>query len=228
MTPSILLAEDEPGVAMAVSDRLENEGYKVQLARDGEEAMERASGGGFDLLILDVMMPKKSGFDVCKKLRQNGNDVPILMLTARGQVVDKVVGLQIGADDYVTKPFDMMELLARVDALLRRSIRMQQPSESGFRFGRVRVDFRSAEVFRDDEPVTLSSREYQLLRYLIANRGAIISRDQLLTEVWGYNAVPSTRTVDVHMVWLRQKLEDNPKTPQYFLTLRGLGYKFTA
>jgi DNA-binding response OmpR family regulator len=154
---------------------------------------------------------------------------PILMLTARGQVVDKVVGLQLGADDYMTKPFDMAELLARIGALLRRAPQTPPASANGVqRFGDVEVDLRSAEVRRAGKPVPLSAREYQLLRYLLEHRGAIVSREELLTDVWGYGALPSTRTVDVHMVWLRQKLEANPKYPEHILTIRGLGYKLAG
>ena len=226
--PKILLVEDEPGLVLTLTDRLASEGYTVESATDGEAGLQRATGEPFDLVILDVLLPKKSGFDVCRKLRQNGVGVPVLMLTARGEVVDKVVGLQIGADDYMTKPFDMMELLARVEALLRRAAVSPQKSEAVYQFGSVRVDFRSTEAWRSGQPVALSAREFQLLRYMIDNRGATLSRDRLLTEVWGYDAMPSTRTVDVHMAWLRQKLEENPKEPRFLLTIRGLGYKFAG
>jgi two-component system alkaline phosphatase synthesis response regulator PhoP len=228
MERKILLVEDEPGLVMTLTDRLRAEGYEVESATDGETGLARASSGEFDLMILDVMLPRKSGFDVCRKLRQIGNTVPILMLTARGQVVDKVVGLQLGADDYLTKPFDMMELLARLEALLRRAPGSPAQTAASYQFGAVRVDFRSAEVTRSSKPVSLTAREFQLLHYLIDHRGATLSRDELLSEVWGYDAVPSTRTVDVHMAWLRQKLEKNPKYPEFILTVRGLGYKFAG
>ncbi len=224
----ILLVEDEPGLVMALTDRLRGEGYAVDSCGDGESGLSQASGNPYDLIILDVMLPQKSGFDVCRKLRQNGIETPILMLTARTQVVDKVVGLQIGADDYVTKPFAMMELLARIEALLRRAPQSHAASAGSYRFGNVQVDFRSAVVTRGDQKISLSAREFHLLRYLIEHRGAIVTREELLTEVWGYEALPSTRTVDVHMAWLRQKLENNPKYPEYIQTIRGLGYKFTA
>jgi two-component system, OmpR family, alkaline phosphatase synthesis response regulator PhoP len=222
----ILLVEDEPGLVLTLTDRLQNEGYEVESATDGESGLARASNEAFALILLDVMLPRKSGFDVCRKLRQSGIHTPILMLTARGQVVDKVVGLQLGADDYLTKPFDMMELLARIEALLRRASREPAPPAGVHRCGPIQVDFRRAEVLRDGKPVTLSAREFQLLRYLIDHRGATLSREELLTEVWGYDAMPSTRTVDVHVAWLRQKLEENPQHPQLILTVRGLGYKF--
>lgn len=224
----ILLVEDEAGLVMTLTDRLQNEGYAVESARDGETGLERACSEPFDLIILDVMLPRKSGFDVCRKLRQGGIQAPVLMLTARSQVVDKVVGLQIGADDYLTKPFDMMELLARLEALRRRAPRATANPAGVRQFGSVQVDFRSAEVTRAGQPVVLTAREFQLLRYLIEHHGETLSRDQLLADVWGYEAMPSTRTVDVHMAWLRQKLEENPRYPEFFLTLRGLGYKFAG
>ena len=224
----ILLVEDEPGLVMTLTDRLAGEGYAVESREDGESGLEAALSGGFDLLILDWMLPRKSGLEICRRLRASDIDTPVLMLTARGQVVDKVVGLQTGADDYVTKPFDMMELLARVQALLRRAPRNAGAASTQYQFGTVSVNFRSAEVQRGGKPVPLSAREFHLLRYLIEHRGEIVSRDQLLTEVWGYENLPSTRTVDVHMAWLRQKLEVNPKHPEYIQTLRGLGYKFVA
>lgn len=224
----ILLIEDEPGLVMTLTDRLQGEGYTVENRGDGEAGLEEAMRGAYDLILLDVMLPRKSGLDVCRKLRQRGMGTPILMLTARSHVVDKVVGLQTGADDYLTKPFEMMELLARIEALLRRLPRGKAGTDAVFRFGDVQVDFRSAEVTRNNQPIPLSAKEFQLLRYLIERRGAIVSRDELLTEVWGYEALPSTRTVDVHMAWLRQKLESNAKHPEFILTIRGLGYKFVG
>ncbi|HLI29843.1 MAG TPA: response regulator transcription factor [Terriglobia bacterium] len=227
MEKRILLVEDEPGLVLTLKDRLRSEGYSVETASDGRQGLEKALAGGFDLIILDVMLPKKNGLDVCRDLRQREVATPVLMLTARGQVVDKVLGLKIGADDYLTKPFDMMELLARIEALLRR------PAESrdvrgDYRNGALRVDFRSTTVMRADKPVALSAREFQLLRYFIEHRGETISREELLKNVWGYEAMPNTRTVDVHVAWLRQKLEDDPRHPHLILTLQGLGYKFTG
>ena len=223
----ILLIEDEAGLVMTLTDRLQGQGYAVASCGDGESGLKQAMTGGWDLIVLDLMLPGRNGLDVCRKLRQSGMETPILMLTARGEVVDKVVGLQLGADDYLTKPFDMMELLARIEALLRRAPKVAAQPDL-YRFGSVTVSFKSAEVTRDGTPVPLSAREFQLLRYLIEHRGSLVSRDELLTEVWGYEALPSTRTVDVHMAWLRQKLEANPKHPEYILTLRGLGYKFAG
>ena len=228
MAQRILLIEDEPGLVLTLTDRLEAEGYSVESRQDGESGLSAAASGAFDLVVLDLMLPRKSGLDVCRGLRQNGNSTPILMLTARSHVVDKVVGLRLGADDYLTKPFDTMELIARVEALLRRVPAAAAHPAERYRFGPVEVDFRRAEVVKDGKPVVLSAREFQLLHYLIDHRGDTLSREELLTEVWKYDAMPSTRTVDVHVAWLRQKLEDNPKVPQLILTIRGLGYKFTG
>lgn len=229
MSKRLLLVEDEPGLVLTLTDRLVNEGFTVESARDGETGLERATSEGFDLIILDVMLPRKNGFDVCRDLRQRGVQTPVIMLTARGQIVDKVVGLKLGADDYLTKPFEMIELLARIEALLRRAPSAEPTvNAETYQFGQVRVDFRRAEAYFDDRMVELSAREFQLLRYFIEHRGNTISRDELLNEVWGYNAMPSTRTVDVHIAWLRQKLEPNPRHPQYILTIHGLGYKFVG
>jgi two-component system, OmpR family, alkaline phosphatase synthesis response regulator PhoP len=226
MSRRILLVEDEPGLVLTLSDRLASEGYHVESVRDGESGFDRAAKEAFDLVILDVMLPHKNGFDVCRDLRRRSVNTPVLMLTARGQVVDKVVGLKLGADDYLTKPFEMMELLARVEALLRRVPATPDPQIEAYRFGPVKIDFRRAEIERDGEKVELSAKEFQLLRYFIEHRGATLSRDELLNEVWGYDAMPATRTVDVHVAWLRQKLEPNPRHPQYILTVHGMGYKF--
>ena len=223
----ILLVEDEPGLVLTLRDRLTREGYAVETSPDGESGLERAAGEAFDLVLLDVMLPRLGGFDVLKELRKRNVETPVIMLTARGQVVDKVVGLKLGADDYVTKPFEMVELLARIEAKLRRAPATPHPSE-GYQFGTVRVDFRRAEVLSDGAPLELSAREFQLLKYFIEHRGATLTREELLNEVWGYNAMPSTRTVDVHVAWLRQKIEPNPRHPQYILTVHGMGYKFAG
>lgn len=222
----LLLVEDEPGLVMTLTDRLTAEGYDVASVSDAATALETATTGRFDAILLDVMLPGGNGFDICRTVRQRGVLTPILMLTARGQVVDRVVGLKLGADDYLVKPFEMSELLARVEALLRRSTAPPQPAAETARFGDVAVDFRRAEVTKGGAQLDLSAREFKLLRYFLEHRGAALSRDELLNEVWGYNAMPTTRTVDVHVAWLRQKLEDNPRHPQYILTVHGLGYKF--
>jgi two-component system alkaline phosphatase synthesis response regulator PhoP len=223
----LLLIEDEPGIVLTLTDRLEKEGYSVASATDGESGLERATHEPFDLLLLDLMLPRMSGFDVCRELRKRGIETPVIMLTARGQVVDKVVGLKLGADDYVTKPFEMAELLARVEAHLRRAPVSPHPVE-GYAFGDVRIDFRKAEVTKDGSPLELSAREFQLLKYFVEHRGATLTRDELLNEVWGYHSMPSTRTVDVHVAWLRQKIEPNSRHPQFILTIHGMGYKFAG
>jgi two-component system alkaline phosphatase synthesis response regulator PhoP len=228
MTQRILLIEDESGLVMTLTDRLASEGYVVEAASDGEAGLERATNEAFDLIILDVMLPGRGGFEVCRDLRQRGVKTPIIMLTARGQLTDKVVGLKIGADDYVTKPFEMAELLARAEAQLRRVSGSSAPTTEVYQFGDVRVDFRRAEAFRGSDVVELSAKEFKLLRYLIEHRGAALSRDELLNEVWGYDVSVSTRTVDVHVAGLRQKLEANQRHPQFILTIHGLGYKFSG
>ena len=227
----LLLVEDEPGLVMTLTDRLMAEGYDVESATDAPSGLELASSGSFDAILLDVMLPGGNGMDVCRTLRQRGLQTPILMLTAKGQVVDKVVGLKLGADDYLVKPFEMAELLARIEALIRRSATKDAataPTADSYRFGDIAVDFRKAEVTKAGEHLDLSAREFKLLKYFVEHRGAALTRDELLNEVWGYNAMPSTRTVDVHVAWLRQKLEDNPRHPQYILTVHGLGYKFVG
>ena len=223
----VLLVEDEPGLVMTLTDRLMAEGYDVESATDAPSGLEMASSGSFDAILLDVMLPGGNGVDVCRTLRQRGLQTPILMLTAKGQVVDKVVGLKLGADDYVTKPFEMIELLARIEAKLRRAPVPARPVD-GYQFGNVSIDFRKAEVMRDGQPLDLAAREFQLLRYFVEHRGATLTREELLNQVWGYNAMPSTRTVDVHVAWLRQKLEPVPRHPQFILTVHGMGYKFAG
>lgn len=223
----ILLVEDEEGLILTLTDRLRSEGFEVVSANDGEKGFAAAAEDNFDVIILDVMLPKKNGYDVCRDLRQKGIKTPILMLTAKGETIDKVLGLKLGADDYLTKPFEVIELLARIEALQRRSpVGRNGSSAEAFRFGEVTIDFKRADVLRSDSPVDLSAMEFKLLQYLIENRGIVHSRDHLLDQVWGYDAMPSTRTVDVHIAWLRQKLEENPKHPQFIQTVHGLGYKF--
>jgi two-component system alkaline phosphatase synthesis response regulator PhoP len=226
--PRVLVIEDEAGLRLTLSDRLVSEGYAVETADDGAVGLERATREPYDLIVLDVMLPRMNGFDVCREVRQRGVTTPILMLTARGQVVDKVVGLKLGADDYLTKPFETIELMARLEALLRRRPSTAQPRGETYRFGDVIIDFRRAEVTRAGQPIELSAREFKLLRHFIEHRGATLSRDELLSDVWGYDEMPLTRTVDVHVAGLRQKIETNPKAPEFILTVHGLGYKFTG
>jgi two-component system alkaline phosphatase synthesis response regulator PhoP len=223
----LLLVEDEPGLVMTLTDRLAAEGYEVVSAVDGDTGFERASTENYDLVLLDGMLPGRDGFDVCRSLRQRNIMIPILMLTARGQVVDRVVGLKLGADDYLVKPFEMAELLARIEALLRRVPSSAIAAEI-YQFGDVQIDFRKAEVSRGGQLIEVSAREFKLLKYFIEHRGATLTRDELLNEVWGYNAMPSTRTVDVHVAWLRQKLEANPRRPEFIHTIHGMGYKFSG
>jgi len=212
---------------LTLSDLLAAEGHTVESATDGLTGLARATGEPFDAIILDVMLPGKNGFDVCREIRQRGSDVAILMLTAKTQIIDRVVGLKLGADDYLTKPFDPSELLARVEALLRRVSKENLTSVVRFQFGNIEVDFDKAEVLKQNVPISLAGKELQLLHYLIDHRGKVLSRDELLKEVWEYQPDVSTRTVDVHVAWLRQKLEPNPQFPKHILTVRGSGYRFS-
>jgi two-component system, OmpR family, alkaline phosphatase synthesis response regulator PhoP len=224
MNDSILLVEDEEALRMTLSDRLRGEGYMVDFAADGDQGFDKATTLPFDLIILDIMLPHRNGFDLCRDIRQAGLATPILLLTARGQTAEKVVGLKLGADDYVTKPFDTLELMARIEALLRRA-----PTRAGqelYQFSSIRVDVRGTQVTRDGIAVNLSAREFQLLRYFIEHAGVTLSRDDILREVWGYEAGTFTRTVDVHIASLRQKLEKAPKKPALIVTVPGIGYKF--
>lgn len=224
----VLLVEDEPSLVLTLSDRLLSEGYRVETAGTGDEALARTQEEPFDIVLLDVMLPGgRDGFEVCRELRSRGVETPVLMLTARSQVVDRVVGLKLGADDYLTKPFEMIELLARVEALLRRGRAPVTPAGT-YAFGDIRVDFRRAEVFRDGEALPLSALEFKLLAYFIENRGALLTRDEMLDKVWGYDAMPVTRTVDVHVGSLRQKLERNPSRPEFILTVHRRGYRFAG
>ncbi len=232
MRGRILLIEDEPGLVMALRDRFAREGYGFEAAHDGNEGLARALEGGFDLIILDVMLPGKDGFAICQELRGRDILTPILMLTARAQVRDRVAGLKIGADDYLTKPFEMTELLARVEARMRRAAAAPTPTTQGpqgrFTFSNIEADFPKGEVLREGQPVALSAKELHLLQYFVEHKGAILSRDELLHRVWGYEGLPSTRTVDVHVAWLRRKLEANPSRPVLITTVHGQGYKFVG
>lgn len=227
MKSKILIVEDEPAMVAGLRDNFEYEGYEVISADDGVTGLERALSDSPDLVVLDVMMPRMSGLDVCKQLKAKRPAVPIIMLTARGQEIDKVVGLELGADDYVTKPFSIRELMARVKAVLRRAS-TSAPASEIYRFSDVEVNVRSNEVRRNGELVDLSSKEFALLSYFIAHPVETLSRDRLLDAVWGYENYPSTRTVDTHIVHLRQKLEPNPEEPRFILTVHGSGYKFVG
>jgi two-component system, OmpR family, alkaline phosphatase synthesis response regulator PhoP len=228
-TQRLLLIEDEPGLVMTLTDLLGGEGYDVKSVQDGKDGLDIACAGEFDVIVLDIMLPGMNGFDLCRDLRRRGVRTPILMLTARGELGDKVKGLTLGADDYLPKPFAIPELLARLQALLRRAALPEAGRNvKTYEFDSVVVDFRSTTVRRDGEAVEMSAREFELLCYLIDHRGATVSRRQLLKDVWGYDFAMLTRTVDVHFGLLRQKLEVDPKHPRHLLTVRGLGYKFVG
>ncbi len=226
MTSRILLVEDEPGLVLTLSDLLVEEGYEVESALTGTDGLARATREAFDLIILDVMLPGKSGFDVCRELRRQGKDTAILMLTAKTQLADRVVGLKLGADDYLIKPFEPPELLARIEALLRRVKKENLAPVARFEFGDVEADFERGIVRKRGVTLSLAAKELELLRYLVERRGKAVSRYELLEGVWEYQPGVSSRTVDVHIAWLRQKLEDNPQTPRYIHTVRGVGYRF--
>lgn len=230
MNENILFVEDEEELCLTLGDRLRSEGYIVNIAADGKSGMEKASTLPFDLIILDVMLPYQSGFDICTDLRRAGLATPILFLTARGQTAEKIVGLKLGADDYVTKPFDTFELMARIEALLRRAPVKQESAQAHtpvmYQFGTVVIDVRRSMVTRDDEPVKLTAREFSLLRYFAEHPGITLSRDELLQHVWGHRSGMFTRTVDMHVASLRQKLEPTPKTPEMIVTVPGIGYRF--
>lgn len=226
MNETILVVEDEQALRQALGVRLRSEGYIVDMAEDGQVGLEKATNLPFDLIILDVMLPYQNGLDVCRSIRQMGLATPILMLTVKDQIVDKVVGLKLGADDYMTKPFDAAELGARIEALLRRA-----PSHTGqgvHEFGPIVVDVSRREVARDGKPVVLTSREFQLLCYLMERAGRAVPRRELLQSVWGYDSDAFTRTVDSHVASLRRKLGDDPKRPELILTAFGIGYKFAG
>jgi two-component system alkaline phosphatase synthesis response regulator PhoP len=222
----ILLIEDEPGLVMTITDLLTADGHRVESVSDGDAGLAKATREKFALIILDVMLPKKTGFDVCRQLRQAGIDTAILMLTAKTQVIDRVVGLKLGADDYLTKPFDPAELLARVEALLRRVNKEKRVNVRSFHFGDVEIDFERAEVRKAGVPLALAAKELQLLRYLVNHRDRVVPREEILQQVWEYDSEVSSRTIDVHVAWLRQKL-DNPQNPKFIQTVRGKGYRFT-
>ena len=227
MSASILLVEDEPGVALVVGDLLKAEGHQVAIAGDGLTGLQLATEQKFDLLILDVMLPGMDGLQVCHEVRQHGFDGAILMLTAKGQVPDRIQGLRTGADDYQVKPFDPDELLARVDALLRRVRKEGLTPVMSFHFGNVALDFSRGEFLKNGSPIALAAKEVELLRLLVNQRGQNLTREKILKQVWSSQQYITERTVDVHIAWLRQKLEDDPQSPRHILTVRGEGYRFS-
>jgi two-component system alkaline phosphatase synthesis response regulator PhoP len=226
MSSRILLVEDEPGLVLTVSDLLAAEGYEVETATDGETGLAQALKGAFDAIILDVMLPKKTGLEVCRELRQSGIDSAVLMLTAKTQVMDRVSGLKLGADDYLGKPFDPAELLARIGALLRRVQKENLIAVRSFQFDDIEVDFEHAEVRKSGQPIGLAAKEMQLLRYLIDHRERVVTREEVLRKIWEYSNEVTSRTIDVHIAWLRQKLELDPANPRHIQTIRGKGYRF--
>jgi DNA-binding response OmpR family regulator len=222
----VLLVEDEPGLRRTLKDLLASSGYTVETSGDGADAQDRAEREAYDLIVLDVMLPSRSGFEVAKGLRRNGIQTPILMLTARTELNNKVQGFKSGADDYLTKPFEGPELLVRMEALLRRAQAGARKRVNSWNFQDITVDFAKARMIKKGEEIALSERECRLLQHLIESRGEVVTRDELLEEVWGYEAAPMTRTVDVHISWLRQKLEDDPANPRFIVTVHGQGYRF--
>jgi DNA-binding response OmpR family regulator len=223
----VLIVEDDQAMAVALRDGFAYEGYAVHVARDGAAGLRMAEERGHDLVILDVMLPRMSGLDVCRQLRSAGNDTPIIMLTARGQEIDKVLGLKTGADDYVTKPFSFLELMARVEAVLRRASKSPEAVESA-EFGDVEMNFKTFEAKKGGRALELSPREFKMMKYFVEHRGEVVTRDQLLDHVWGYEGLPLTRTVDMHIAKLRQKIEDTPSDPHHVITVHRVGYKFTG
>ena len=227
MRARILVVDDEPNIRDLLSTGLSFAGFQVKTVANGAATISAVLEEEPDLIILDVMLPKRSGLDICRKIRADGNEVPIIMLTARGQEIDKVLGLKLGADDYVTKPFSFLELMARVEAILRRAA-VPGPTVDAFHFGDVEVAFKACEVRKAGQRVDLSAREFELLRFLIEHRGEVVSRDRLLDAVWGYQSMPFTRTVDMHVAKLRKKIEDRPAEPRHVVTVHRFGYKFVG
>jgi two-component system alkaline phosphatase synthesis response regulator PhoP len=227
ISPRILLVEDEPALVLLLTDLFRAEGYEVDSVSDGEAGLSKALARQHSVIVLDVMLPKKSGFEVCKELRQAGVDTAVLMLTAKTLVGDRVAGLRLGADDYLAKPFDPSELLARIEALLRRVEKRRRAPLKSFSFEDVAIDFEQAEVQRAGQRVALAAKEFQLLAYLVLHRDRVLPREEILQKVWQYDSEVNSRTVDVHIAWLRQKL-DHPQNPKHIQTVRGRGYKFTS
>jgi DNA-binding response OmpR family regulator len=226
----ILIVEDEPNMRMGLRDNLEFEGYEVDSAEDGQEGLDKILNNKYSLVILDVMMPKMSGLDVCRNVRKKGINTPIILLTAKGEEIDKVLGLELGADDYVTKPFSLRELLARIKANLRRGEESASGKDSGgmVSIGRLDINFSAYTAFEEGTPVQLSHKEFEILHYLWEKRNGTVSRDDLLNEVWGYDETPTTRTVDNFILRLRQKIEKDFNHPQIIITVHGIGYKLVV
>lgn len=221
----ILIIEDDPALLAGLSECLDREGYSVSKAEEGQKGYSLASTGEFDLILLDIMLPLKNGYEICGDLRKKGINTPVLMLTSKSEEIDKVLGLEIGADDYMTKPFSLKELLARIKALLRRA----QPAESGmetYTFGKLKMNLKKMEIEKEGIPLRLSATEYKILQYFVEHEGQVITRDKFLDDVWGYDAFPTTRTVDNYILSLRKKIEDDPSAPEHIVTVHTAGYKF--
>ena len=224
---TILVIEDDVSILSGLKDNLEYEGYAVLTETNGEKGLHEALGKKPDLILLDIMLPGMNGYEVCRKVKKENPEMPVIMITARGSEMDKVSGLDIGADDYVTKPFSIPELMARIRAALRRI--PDSPSDTGqYSFGKVKLDFIKLHAFRDNHELKLSSREFEIMKYLIRHEGEAVHRHDLLNEVWGYEVMPTTRTVDNFILDLRKKLEENPSEPKYILSIRGVGYRFNS
>ncbi|MBN1560477.1 response regulator transcription factor [candidate division KSB1 bacterium] len=223
----LLIVEDEIALAEGLKDNFEFEGFEVLVATDGETGMRMALAEKMDIIILDIMLPKKSGFDICKELRARGQGTPIIMLTARTEEVDRVLGLELGADDYVPKPFSTRELIARVKAVLRRSRDKREKQTNIYNVGKIKVDFEHYIAYdRDDHQIDMTFKEFEILKFFMMNKARTVSRDELLDKVWGYEIYPTSRTVDNHIVKLRKKIEEDPETPRHILTVYGIGYKY--
>ncbi len=223
----ILIIEDDPAISLGLQDSLIEEHYEVISEDDGERGFNKAMKENYDLILLDIMLPSKNGIDICRDLRNNGVNSAIIMLTSKKEEMDKVLGLEIGADDYVTKPFSIRELLARIKALLRRNSVVIKDIEE-YSFGNIFVDFKKQEATKNNDPLQLSSTEYKILKYLIQHEGEVITRDNVLDDVWGYDSVPTTRTVDNYILSIRKQIEDDPSNPVHIITIHKAGYKFVS
>jgi len=224
---TILIIEDDVSILRGLKDNLEFEGYKVITETNGKAGLDLALGKNIDLLLLDIMLPGMNGYEICRKIKKEKTDLPIIMLTARGSEMDKVSGLDTGADDYVTKPFSLPELLARIRAAFRR-IKDEPDAPDEYSFGNIRLDFKKLKAFSGEKEIFFSAKEFDIMRYLVSHEGDAIHRHELLNEVWGYEAIPTTRTVDNFILDLRKKLEDNPSEPKHILSVRGVGYRFSS
>ena len=227
MVKTILIIEDDISILRGLKDNLSFEGYEILTSSDGQEGLLMAIENQIDMLLLDIMLPGMNGYDICQKLKKEKPDLPIIMITARGTEIDKVIGLDFGADDYITKPFSIPELLARIRAVLRRSLNSTKDIDR-YTFGNITLDFKKFQAFVNSEEIKLSSREFAIMKYLIENEGEVIHRHDLLDKVWGYDVTPSTRTVDNYMLDLRKKFEKDPANPKYIISVRGAGYRFES